>query len=115
MSKGPRRTPACRSDGERVWHRMSVPLLGRGRTLARIGIYHYVDVPPGHDGRDQTWLERYGADPSHAAACVLFDPTDLAPTTLEWYRQAFVAECSARAVRPAKVPEGTTDEDVGEP
>lgn len=83
--------------GERVRRAdlcVSVPLKGRGR----LGIYRYVEAPPGHEAAlADAWLELYHDDPHRPVHWVRFAPADLGPEALDAVRAEFRESWAARA------------------
>lgn len=62
----------------------------------RLGIYKYVEAPPGEDEGQKTWLEALINETHEPVVCLPFDPRSLAPDELEKIRTGF---CDAWAAR----------------
>lgn len=76
------------SGGGWRWHGVSVPT--KGGPDARIGIYRYVEAPPGHEAsKDGAWLELYVEDPNVEAHYIQFAPRDLSAEALDEVRAEF--------------------------
>ncbi len=70
-----------------------------GGARYRLGIYKYVEAPPGeHDSLQTAWLEAYADGSQEPIVFLPFNPSTLAPTALEALRTEFSEEWARRRV-----------------